>query len=83
MPDYIVELVDGFYHFYLEVDAEDTDGNPVTIKDLKFKKTIAKVTAEIAIMDANIVEAQEEADAEIAMINVQKAKKQAILDLMV
>ncbi len=83
MPEYIVELADGVYNFYLPLEAVDTDWNPVTIKSLKFSKTIERIDEEIATYDVRIAKITENADEYLAVAEAGKAKKVAIKALMV
>jgi hypothetical protein len=83
MPTYIIENIDGVYHFYLPVEKTTTAGQTVTVKQLKYTKTIAQMNAEIAKCDELITKKNEEATNYVANINTQKTQKQVLLALMV
>lgn len=83
MPEYIVEQVGDVFNFYLPVESVDINGNSVTVKKLKYSKTVAKVQAEISELEDRITAKQKETTNYVANLNTQKTQKQALLALMV
>jgi len=83
MENYIIENENWVFKFYTTKEATTVSWDLVQIKDLKMTKTIDAVSAIITDLEMQKTRKQEQTNKEISLLDLQIAKQQEYINIMV